>query len=89
MCTIIIPPLMRDVTGGAERVTVPGRTVREAIVALEALHPGARARLCVGDDLDPALALAVATDGRISRLGLRQPVNEVTVIRFVPAIEGG
>jgi len=78
---------MRDLTGGAERVSVSGRTVREAIVGLEALHPGTRARLCVGDDLDPALAVAV--DGRISRLGLRQPVDEGTVIRFVPAIEGG
>lgn len=87
MATIVIPPLMRDLTGGQARVQVSGRTVRAVVDALDARVPGAKARLCRGDALLPSLTVVI--DGRISRLGLWQPVNENSEIRFVPAIEGG
>jgi len=93
MATIIIPPLMRDVTGGQDRVRAPGRTVRAVVDALDAQHPGTKARLCRrtqgvrGDVLAPTLTVVV--NGRISRLGLLQPVEDDDEIRFLPAIEGG
>ncbi len=93
MATIIIPPLMRDVTRGQDRVRAPGRTVRAVVDALDAQYPGAKVRLCRrtqgvrGDELAPTLMVVV--NGRISRLGLLQPVEDGSEIRFLPAIEGG
>ena len=87
MATIVIPTLMRDVTRGQDRVRAPGRTVRAAVDALDAQYPGARARLCRGDALAPTLT--VVLNGRISRLGLLQPVEDDSEIRFLPVIEGG
>ena len=87
MPTVIIPTLMRDLTEGQARVEVAGRTVRVVVRALDARYPGTRDRLCEGDKL--ARMLAVSVDGRLSRLGLHQPVTDASEIRFLPAIEGG
>jgi len=93
MATIVIPTLMRDVTRGQDRVRAPGRTVRAAVDALDAQYPGVRARLCRrtqgvrGDVLAPTLT--VVLNGRISRLGLLQPIEDDSEIRFLPVIEGG
>jgi sulfur-carrier protein len=93
MATIVIPSLMRDITDGRARIRVAGRTVRAVVGALDAQYPGTRARLCRrtqgvrGDVLAPTLAVVV--NGRISRLGLLQPVEHDDEIRFLPAIEGG
>jgi sulfur-carrier protein len=87
MATVVVPSLMRDLTGGLARIQVPGRTVRAVIDALDERYPGTRARLCDGDAL--ASVLTVAIDGKLSRLGLFQPVGEASEIRFLPAIEGG
>lgn len=87
MPIVHIPPLMRDLTEGRAQVEVPGRTVRAAIEALEMVYPGIRGRLCSGNRLAPTVAVAV--DGRLSRLGLYQPVNDNSQVRFLPAIEGG
>jgi len=67
--------------------------VRAVVDALDAQHPGTKARLCRrtqgvrGDVLAPTLTVVV--NGRISRLGLLQPVEDDDEIRFLPAIEGG
>ena len=94
MATIIIPSLMRDLTGGVSRVDVSGRTVAQAIDALDARYPGAKDRLCDGDErlengarLDHTVAVAI--DGKVARLGLRAPVKADSEIRFLPVIEGG
>lgn len=39
MPTIVIPPPYRGATQGLERVVVAGRTVRDCIDAVSALHP--------------------------------------------------
>jgi hypothetical protein len=78
---------MRDLTAGQAKVEVSGRSVRAVIAALDERYPGVKERLMRGDDLAPALAVAV--DGRLSRLGVFQRVDEHSEIRFVPAIEGG
>ena len=78
---------MRDLTGAQQQVNVPGKTVGQVIDALDAAYPGMRGRLCDGDRLDPAVAVAV--DGRIARLGLLAPVGEQSEIRFLLTISGG
>ena len=87
MATVWVPSLMRDLTGGADRVDVPGRTVRQVIESLEAAYPGMKHRLVEDDRLKPAIGVAV--DGVMSRLGLRQPVGESSEVHFLPAVSGG
>jgi molybdopterin synthase sulfur carrier subunit len=78
---------MRDLTGGADRVDVPGRTVRQVIESLDAAYPGMKARLVEDDRLKPAIGVAV--DGVMSRRGIRQPVGETSEVHFLPAVSGG
>ncbi len=87
MARVWIPSLLRDLTGGAETVTVAGASVRQVIDELDRLHPGARDRLCAGDALRSGLAVVV--DNEVARLGLLQPVGANSEVHFVPAIAGG
>ncbi len=87
MATVVVPSLMRDLTEGRARVEVSGETVQDVLEALERRYPGIKERLCEGDEL--ASTIAVSVDGKLSRLGLFQPVGAESVVRFLPAIEGG
>ena len=88
VAVVWIPSLLRGLTDGAEKVTVPGATLRQVINSLEAAYPGMRAHLL--DERGVLLpAVAVAIDGDTSHLGLLQPVREDAEIHFIPAIRGG
>ena len=87
MAVVWIPPLLRDLTGGKERVTVPGETVRQVIVQLEKTYPGVEARLCQEGQLRPNISVAV--DGQLSSERLRQRLSEMSEVHFLPAISGG
>ncbi len=83
----MVPPLMRELTGGQAQVQVAGSTVRQIVDNLEAAHPGMKARLCEGDELSSRLAVVV--DGRLSRLRLNQPLEDNSQVHFVPVMHGG
>lgn len=87
MPTVFVPPLMRTLTNGVERVEVEGATVRQVLNALEVQFPGVKARLCEADELKPGMSVAV--DGFMSTVGLRQKVQPTSEIHFLPAIGGG
>ncbi len=87
MAIVWIPPLMRDLTGGQERVAVPGEKVRELVDALDARCPGLKARLT--EDGELRRGLVVTVDGVASRQGLRQRVDPDSEVHFLPAIGGG
>lgn len=87
MPTVYIPPAMRDLTGGAETVDVPARSVREAIEQLERRFPGISARLVEGQRLKPGLCVAV--DDHIEPLGLLARLDDDSEVHFLPAIGGG
>ena len=88
MAIVFIPSLMRDLTGGADKVTVEGATLRQVINALEAAHPGTKDRLMdAGGRIQEGLAVAI--DGETTHLGLIEPVKETSEIHFIPAIGGG
>ena len=84
---VYIPPQLREFTGGDEKVTVPGATLRQVISNLGAKCPGLTERLLVDGEISPAIAVAV--DGDLTRLGLLQPLQENSEIHFLPAIAGG
>ena len=88
MAIVFIPSLMRDLTGGADKVTVEGATLRQVINALEAAHPGTKGRLMDSEGRIQE-GLAVAIDGETTHLGLIEPVKETSEIHFIPAIGGG
>jgi molybdopterin synthase sulfur carrier subunit len=87
MAVVRVPSLMRDLTGGQEQISASGKTVGEVVAALDEAFPGIKGRLCVGEQIDPALAVFV--DGEIARLGLLAPVKNDSEIHFLPAIAGG
>ena len=85
--TVWIPSLLRDLTGGREKVEVAGATVRQVIAALDQLFPGIKDRLCDANALRPSIAVAV--DSQVATLGLLQPVRAGSEVHFVAAISGG
>jgi sulfur-carrier protein len=87
MPTVFIPPPLKALAGGAERVTVEAATVRAAVDELEAQFPGMRDRLCVDDRIRPGWAVAV--DGHVASLGLLKKLSADSEVHFLPAIGGG
>jgi molybdopterin converting factor small subunit len=87
MPTVHIPSLLRGLTGGRDQVDVPGKTVREVIDALDRAYPGLRARLLDGNRLRANVAVAI--DGELAPLGLRERLGPDAEIHFVAAIQGG
>ena len=87
MPVVFIPALLRDLSGGEERVTVPGETVREVVAQLDARYPGMQERLLENGQLRPGINVAV--DGTITRQKLRHKLNENSEVHFLPAMSGG
>jgi len=88
--TVRIPSVLRHLTGGQEAMQIEAGSVDQALAALEAAHPGLRARLC--DD-----------SGRLRRFinvfvggeDIRFLAGQATILKpgdsldIVPAIAGG
>ena len=89
MADVWIPPRLQNITGGKDRVMIPGSTVRQLVNNLEKEFPGIKENLYDEelDDLMPGLAVIV--DGEASQLGLLERVNEDSEVHFLPAIGGG
>ena len=87
MAIVHIPTQLRSLSGGAERVVVPGATLRQVIAALDVAHPGIGDRLCVGDGISPGLAVSI--DGAFTNRGLLAKIGPQSEIHFLPAIGGG
>ena len=87
MTVVWIPSMMRDLTGGKERVHVPGETVGEVIDALEASYPGVKERLVVHGQL--ASGIMATVDGKRALRGLEQQVGVESEVRFLPVMAGG
>ena len=88
MATVFIPAPFRDLSGGADRVDLPGKTVRQVVNALDERYPGIKARLCADDgSLNPNVQVSV--DGYVTRIGMLEKVGEASEVHFIPAISGG
>lgn len=87
MPRVYIPPALRSLTNGVDIVEVDGATVRQVIDRLDAKHPGMKARLCQGDELQPGLTVAVGSS--VSSSGLWQKVGPDDEVHFLPAVGGG
>ena len=87
MVTVLIPSVMRELTGGRDRVEVEGRTLRQVINALEAKHPGTKALIIDSGMIRTEISIAV--NGDIISSGLVEPVPADAEVVIVSAISGG
>lgn len=87
MATVVIPALLRSLTGGKDRAQASGATLKELIDDLERQFPGFRDRVVEQGDL--AGSIAVSIDGEIITGGLSEPVPPQSEVHFLPAIGGG
>ena len=87
MAEVHIPPMLRELTGGRLTVEAAGAPIREVIEDHDRQWPGMRERLTDGGRLRSNLAVAV--DGEVSPLGLREAVEPSSEVHFVAAIKGG
>jgi len=87
MANVFIPALLRKLTGGKDRITATGATLREIINDLERQFPGFRDRVVENGDL--AGSIAVSINGEVITGGLSESVPAESEIHFVPAIAGG
>lgn len=87
MATVIIPALLRKLTGGQERVTAGGANVRQIVDDLERQFPGLKEQLVEQGELKASIAVSV--DGEMGLGGLLDPVRENSEVYFLPAIGGG
>lgn len=81
MATVFLSPALRPFAGGAERVEVQARNVRELVEALEARFPG------IGEQLRAGTAVAI--DGEIISDPFLEPVPPDGEVHFLPSISGG
>ena len=87
MATVIIPALLRKLTGGKDRTEAQGRTLGEIVNDLERQFPGFRERVIEDGDLSGSIAVSI--DGEIITGGLSESVPLNCELHFVPAIGGG
>ncbi len=88
MAMVWVPSLLQKLTNGADKVSVPGATLRQVINNLDERHPGFKARLL--DDEGRFLeGIAIAIDGEVTHLGLLERVGEESEVHIIPAIGGG
>ncbi|MGH3328679.1 MAG: ubiquitin-like small modifier protein 1 [Streptomycetales bacterium] len=88
--TVRIPTILRSYTGGAAEVSAQGGTLAEVLEALEAAHPGIRAR--VMDDqgrLRRFVNVYVNDDDVRFAAGLDTPTPEGARVSVIPAVAGG
>lgn len=87
MAVVWIPSLMRSLTHNAEKVTVSGTTLREALDNLDKLYPGLKKRIFEEGRISPHITIVV--DGEMDVRELQHPIQEQSEIHFLPVISGG
>ncbi len=88
--TVRIPSVLRNLTAGKENIEVMAATIDEALNAIEAAHPGIKARLC--DDagkLRRFVNVFVGEEDIRFMDGQQTMIKDGDLIDIVPAIAGG
>lgn len=88
--TVRIPSVLRNLTAGQETVAVSAATVADLLVAIDAAHPGLKARLC--DDAGKLRKFVNVFVGEEDIRFLDGPATALKdgdTVDIVPAIAGG
>ena len=89
MALLRIPGALRLLTANQAEVEVEAQTVRAALVALEAKHPGIGGKVMNGATVKPFIRIYVGPDDIEGLQGLDTPVTARDEISIIPAIAGG
>ena len=88
--TIRIPTQLRTLTGGQGEVPVDGSTVRQALKALDAAHPGMAERIFDdAGELRRFVNVFLADEDVRFLQGLDTPLSDGQTLSIVPAVAGG
>ena len=88
--TVRLPSQLRALAGGVAEVPVDATTVREAIVALEALHPGIGGRVLDDHGALRRFVNVFVADEDVRFLdGLDTVLEPGQTVSLVPAVAGG
>jgi molybdopterin converting factor small subunit len=88
--TVRIPTILRPYNGGAAQVTADGGSLAEVLDALEAAHPGIRARVLDDDGAIRRFVNVYVNDDDVRFAeGLATATPEGTSISIIPAVAGG
>ena len=89
--TVRVPTILRSYTGGESEVAVEGAaTLTELLDALEANHPGIRARVLDDDGkLRRFVNLYVGDEDVRFAGGLQTPTPDGVTVSIIPAVAGG
>lgn len=88
--TVSVPTVLRTLTGGQSKVEVEGGTVAEVFDALEAAHPGIRARVLEDDGAIKRFMNVFVDDDDVRYLdGLGTKVADGASVTIFQAVAGG
>ena len=88
--TVRVPTTLRTLTGGTSEVLVEASTVREALAALDAAHPGFKDRLFDDEgNLRRFVNVFVADDDVRYLDGVATVVPDGETVSIIPAVAGG
>ena len=90
MAIVRIPTPLRKLTGGAEEVQAPGKSVGELVNELEKKYPGIKERICDESGSVRRFVNIFVKDEDIRFLqNLETPLGDKDEVSIVPAIAGG
>ncbi len=87
MIKVFLPYKIREILDVPVEIEAEGTNLRGLIDYLEDMYPGVKNQLIEDDKLRPGMSAVI--DGRTTRLGLIQKLENVSEIHFLPAIAGG
>ena len=87
MIRVFLPYRTRKLFNLPVEVNAEGNNLRNLIEFLEKKYPGLKQELVDEEKLKPTISAVI--DGRTTRLGLIQKLENVSEIHFLPSIAGG
>ena len=87
MIKVFLPYSTRKLFDLPVEVNAEGNNLRNLIEFLDKKYPGLKQELVDEEKLKPTISAVI--DGRTTRLGLIQKLENVSEIHFLPSIAGG
>ena len=87
MIKVFLPYRTRKLIDLPVEVNAEGNNLRNLIEFLDKKYPGLKQELVDEEKLKPTISAVI--DGRTTRLGLIQKLENVSEIHFLPSIAGG
>ena len=88
--TVLLPPPLREVAGGADELTAEAETVADLLTNIDASHPGLVARIMTPEGtIRPLVNVFIDNDDIRTLDGIDTCLADGAVVSIIPAIAGG